>query len=102
MRKFGLLMRASKMFTEWGACGKHLQMSVKSRLIFALAACLLLSNCGLIGTAIRLAPYALLFAEEDAREKTLERRGQEVQEKGGRKIFPATAENAGSRIAFHR
>ncbi|MBN8422254.1 MAG: hypothetical protein J0L73_25290 [Verrucomicrobia bacterium] len=102
MRKFGLITRVSKMFTDGGGCGKNLQMPVKSRLIFALAACLLLSNCGLIGTALRLAPYALLLAEGDSRGKTVERRGQEVQQKGGRKILPATADNAESRLAFHR
>jgi hypothetical protein len=78
-------------------------MPVKSRLIFSIAACLLLSNCGLIGTALRLAPYALLFADENGKGtvagKTLEMRGQEVQDKGGRGILP-TVGSTGSQVAF--
>jgi|GEM_PF-1238149 len=65
-------------------------MFVKSRLIFAIAACLLLSNCGLIGTALRLAPYYFLFADENSpgatSGKTLQKRGREVQEKGSHGI----------------
>lgn len=80
-------------------------MPVKSRLIFAIAACLLLSNCGLIGTAIRLAPYYLLFADEHGKEatsgKTLEMRGREVQDKQERGILPAEG-GAGPRVAFRR
>lgn len=80
-------------------------MPVKSRLIFALAACLLLSNCGLIGTALRLAPYYLLFADENgkgtAAGKTLEMRGREVQEKKGRGLLPVDG-SAGSQVAFKR
>lgn len=78
-------------------------MPVYSRLIFALAACLLLSNCGLIGTAIRLAPYYLLFVDENGKgsDKTLEMRGREVQDKGRRGILPA-ADSTGSALAFRR
>lgn len=78
-------------------------MPVKSRLIFALAATLLLSNCGLIGTALRLAPYALMFADENGNgttaSTTLEMRGREVQARGGREIRPA-AGSSSSHMAF--
>lgn len=78
-------------------------MPVKSRLIFAFAATLLLSNCGLIGTALRLAPYALMFADESGKgttaSKTLEMRGREVQAKGNREICP-TAASSSSSMAF--
>ncbi|OYW76897.1 MAG: hypothetical protein B7Z37_06795 [Verrucomicrobia bacterium 12-59-8] len=80
-------------------------MPVKSRLIFAIATCLLLSNCGLIGTALRLAPYALLFADDDDKGvvagKTVEMRGREVQDKGGRGIL-SMAGSFGSQVAFKR
>jgi hypothetical protein len=78
-------------------------MPVKSRLVFAIAATLLLSNCGLIGTALRLAPYALMFADENGNattaSKTLEMRGHEVQARGDRGIRP-TAGNSSSQMAF--
>ena len=78
-------------------------MPVKSRLIFAISACLLLSNCGLIGTALRLAPYYLMFADENGRGtatgKSLEMRGREVQDKKLRGIQPATG-SIGSQVAF--
>lgn len=80
-------------------------MPVNFRLFFAIAACLLLSNCGLIGTALRLAPYAVLLADENGRgttdSKKLEMRGREVQNKGGRGILP-TVGNTGSQVAFTR
>ncbi len=80
-------------------------MPVKSRLIFACAATLLLSNCGLIGTALRLAPYALMFADENGKEtvagKTLEMRGHEVQSKNARGMLPTTG-GTGSQLAFRR
>ncbi|MCF7789295.1 MAG: hypothetical protein K9N47_24450 [Prosthecobacter sp.] len=80
-------------------------MPVYSRLIFAFAATLLLSNCGLIGTALRLAPYALMLADENGREtvagKTLEMRGREVQGKPGRGFPPADG-GTGSQLAFKR
>lgn len=82
-------------------------MSVKFRLIFAAAACCFLSSCGLIGTALRLAPYALLFADEEGRApaagKTLEMRGKEVQGRGNHgapRFFGSDA--AGSRVALSR
>lgn len=78
-------------------------MPVKSRLIFAIATTLLLSNCGLIGTALRLAPYALLLADENRKETvagtTLEMRGKEVQARKGRGILPVDG-GIGSQVAF--
>jgi len=80
-------------------------MLLNSRLIFAVAACLVLSSCGLIGTALRLAPYYFLFADEngpgDDSGKTLKMRGREVQEKGRHGIpqSPAVSSN-GSQVAF--
>ena len=78
-------------------------MPVKSRLIFAFAATLLLSNCGLIGTALRLAPYALMFADENGKGtvagKTSEMRGREVQDKKARGILPAD-DGIGTQLAF--
>lgn len=78
-------------------------MPVKSRLILAVTSCLLLSNCGLIGTALRLAPYALFFVDEEgngkANGKTLEMRGREVQDKEGRGILPAGG-GIGPQVAF--
>ncbi len=74
-------------------------MPVKSRLIFAISACLLLSNCGLIGTALRLAPYYLMFADENGQGKAVEMRGREVQDKKLRGIQPA-AGSIGSQVAF--
>lgn len=78
-------------------------MPVNSRLIFAFAATLLLSNCGLIGTALRLAPYALMFADQNGKEpvaaKALEMRGREVQARKGRGIQPVDG-GATSQVAF--
>lgn len=80
-------------------------MPVKSRLILATTACLLLSNCGLIGTALRLAPYYLMFAdgkgEGAAEDKTLEMRGREVQQKKRPGALPA-AGGLGAQVAFKR
>ncbi|WP_395748617.1 hypothetical protein [Prosthecobacter sp.] len=78
-------------------------MPSKSRLFCAVAACLLLSNCGLIGTALRLAPYALLFADGNAKGttqgKALEMRGNEVQARGARRFLPASGGSA-PQVAF--
>ncbi len=63
-------------------------MSLISRLLFVLITCLLLSNCGLIGTALRLAPMALMFADNEKigvrRQSlsTIEARGREVVSNG--------------------
>lgn len=92
------------MFTLGSGCDKTQKMPVNSRLILAAAACLLLSSCGLIGTALRLAPYYLMFADENGSKEgsqTLEMRGREVQGKGGRGILPA-AGSTGSALACKR
>lgn len=57
-------------------------MSLKMRLCFAAACCLLLSNCGLIGTALRLAPLALLFVDDSGKAGAQQARGKEVQARG--------------------
>ena len=80
-------------------------MLMKFRLIFAIAACLLLSNCGLIDMALRLAPYYLLFADENGQgassSKALKMRGREVQEKGSRGLpHSPAASSFGSQVAF--
>jgi len=79
-------------------------MLLNSRLILAGAACLLLSSCGLIGTALRLAPYYLLLADESspggASGKTLDMRGHEVQEKGSHGVPHSPAASIGSQVAF--
>jgi hypothetical protein len=91
------------MFTHRSGCDNLFQMPVKSRLVFAIAATLLLSNCGLIATALRLAPYAMMLADENgkgtAASKTLEMRGHEVQARGDREIRPA-AGSPRSQVAF--
>ncbi|MDI1311566.1 hypothetical protein [Prosthecobacter sp.] len=78
---------------------------MKSRLIFAISACLLLSNCGLIGTALRLAPYALMLADENGQGRadgqTLEMRAREVQNKKARGMQPMDG-LVGSQVAFNR
>ena len=78
-------------------------MLVKSRLILALTACLLLSNCALIGSALRMAPYYLLFADTDGKGgadgKAMEMRGREIQNKKGLG-FPPADSSAGSQVAF--
>lgn len=98
-----LTWEASYMFTLRGGCDNFIQMPVYFRLIFAFAATLLLSNCGLIGTALRLAPYALMLADENgkgaAAGKTSEMRGREVQDKKARGIPPADV-GIGSHLAF--
>ncbi|MDP1588099.1 MAG: hypothetical protein Q8M07_10165 [Prosthecobacter sp.] len=55
------------------------------RLVFALTACLLLNSCGLIGTALRLAPY-LLMVEEDGKggpaQNGPQQRGRLIEDRG--------------------
>lgn len=63
----------------------RLEIMFIGRLILALASCLLLTQCGLINTALRLAPYLLMFAEEDqgqGKSGRLEQRAQQVGRKG--------------------
>lgn len=76
------------------------------RLILAAASCLCLSGCGLISTALQLAPYYFLFADENAPSGTagkgLEMRGREVQGRGVRGIPSPSAPAGGSQMAFKR
>ncbi|HRH96076.1 MAG TPA: hypothetical protein PLB55_09095 [Prosthecobacter sp.] len=74
-------------------------MSLKSRLILSAAACLLLSNCGLINSALRLAPYALMFADETGGNEATELRGRQVEGRRVHGILPMNG-NAGSEVAF--
>lgn len=56
-----------------------------ARLTLALASCLLLTQCGLINTALRMAPYLLMFAEEDqgqGKSGQMQQRAQEIGRKG--------------------
>lgn len=56
-----------------------------ARLSLALAACFSLTSCGLINTALRMAPYLLMFADENpakAGDMQQQRRGLEVRERG--------------------
>ncbi|MCB1276419.1 hypothetical protein [Prosthecobacter sp.] len=80
-------------------------MLSKSRLFLAVAACVLLSNCGLINTALRLAPYALFFADEQGagsdRDKPLELRGQQVNDKGVHGTQPMETAS-GAKLALKR
>ncbi len=61
-------------------CVKHNEMISIGRLVFALTACLLLNSCGLISTALRLAPY-LLMVEEDG-QSSLQQRGHLIENRG--------------------
>lgn len=75
------------------------------RLTFALTACLLLSSCGLIGTALRLAPYLMLV--EGGREldggKSMEMRGRQVQDREVHGIQPTPTDGSThSGLAFKR
>ncbi|MBB5031781.1 hypothetical protein [Prosthecobacter vanneervenii] len=74
-------------------------MSVKSRLLLAATACCLLSSCGLIGTALRLAPYYFLLADENGQPKSMEMRAREVQGKGSHGI-PRSFGSPGAQVAF--
>lgn len=58
-----------------------------ARLALALSSCLLLTQCGLINTALRMAPYLLMFAEEDpgngqGKSGQMQQRAQEIERKG--------------------
>lgn len=56
-------------------------MSRAIRLLLSISACLLLTNCQLISTALRLAPL-LMLAEKDDAARTMEQRGRDVGGKG--------------------
>jgi hypothetical protein len=56
-------------------------MFLINRLFLAASTCLLLSNCQLINTSLRLAPLLMLAEENEAGGKALEVRGRQVNEK---------------------
>ncbi len=80
-------------------------MNLNNRLLLAATSCLLLSNCGLIGTALRLAPYALMLADEDGQKKaagtTLEMRAKQVEDRGMHGLQPP-AGRPDTGLAFRR
>ena len=72
--------RASKGFTQIERHDKQDEMFSIGRLSLALSASLALSSCGLINTALRLAPY-LLLAEEDGKNSP-QQRGRQIENRG--------------------
>ncbi|MEZ5386697.1 MAG: hypothetical protein R3F13_14390 [Prosthecobacter sp.] len=66
-------------------------MTIFSRLFLGLTASVLLTNCGLINSALRLAPMALMFVEEDGAARVPDsylERGAKIE---GRGIFAPSA-----------
>jgi hypothetical protein len=59
---------------------KQDKMFTIGRLSLALFACLLLNSCGLISTALRLAPY-LLMVDEDSKSSP-QQRGRLIENRG--------------------
>ncbi len=60
-------------------------MMLFSRLFLGIAASVLLTNCGLINSALRLAPMALMFVEEDGANRapgSLMERGAQIEDRG--------------------
>lgn len=54
-----------------------------ARITLALVACFSLTSCGLINTALRMAPYLLMFADEDpAKAGKVEERARQIEDKG--------------------
>lgn len=75
------------------------------RLTFALIACLLLSGCGLINTALRLAPYLMLVegGQKMDGNKSMELRGRQVQDREVHGIQPTVSDGSThSGLAFKR
>ena len=68
-------------------------------------ACLSLSSCGLINTALRLAPLALLLADEEGKGKdvhgSIELRGVQVEERGVHGIHLKDREISSSLASKH-
>ncbi|MBE2286830.1 MAG: hypothetical protein IAE77_25460 [Prosthecobacter sp.] len=61
----------------------------KIRIALAVTACLLLSSCQLINTALRLAPLLMLVDKQEQQgDRTVEMRGREIEEKGPRGMMP--------------
>jgi hypothetical protein len=81
-KKLPALMRhrASKGFTQIERHDKQDEMFSIGRLSLALSASLALSSCGLINTALRLAPY-LLLAEDDGKSSP-QQRGRLIENRG--------------------
>jgi hypothetical protein len=65
---------------KWSGVINKMEMFSIGRLSIAIPACLLLSSCGLINTALRLAPY-LLLAEEDGKSSP-HQRGRLIENRG--------------------
>lgn len=57
-------------------------MSYFSRLLLALVTSVLLTNCGLINTALRLAPMAMMLVEADGTSDSCLKRGKQVEARG--------------------
>lgn len=75
-------------------------MFCKIRIALAVTACLLLSSCQLINTALRLAPLLMMVEKTDSQGgKTQEMRGREIEEKGPRGMMP-TGSQVSSGLAF--
>lgn len=83
-------------FTEEADYDRPVEMSFFARLLLCLTTSLLLTNCGLIGTALRLAPLALMLAENEQPSQgqdAFSRRGRQIEQRG---VFfpPAPAADA--------
>ena len=85
-------------------CDKHDEMISIGRLVFALTACLLLNSCGLISTALRLAPY-LLMVDEGGKggpaQNGPQQRGRLIEDRGdfqpARSMLTGTPQQMASR-----
>lgn len=81
------------------------EMHYIGRFSLALLACVSLTNCQLINTAIRLAPYLLLLAEDEKKgpsadpARDIEMRGRAVQQRGEHGLAPKWAPIAHSQMA---
>ena len=67
----------------------HTAQMFFGRLFLALSTCLFLTNCSLINTALRLAPYLLMMADENGQPRSqngqlpaVEQRALEVEQRG--------------------
>ena len=82
----------SKTFTPGADYDKRFKMPFFSRLLLCLAAPLLLSNCQLINTALRLAPLAMFFVDDGGKGAEAvhgaEMRGREVEGRGVHGLLP--------------
>jgi hypothetical protein len=79
-------------------------MSYFPRLLLAVAAPVLLTNCGLINAALRLAPMAMMLAEEGATSgdtDSYSKRGKMIEARGNFASPILPADTVGSGLA-HR